>query len=195
MTLTRGSGEDALSWIRNSELNSEQRAHLVAFVNRFPSMTFTKANFEFLDSMEFEHQVTIPNAVKKMFTALLLVDDFPEFRVDDYTYWTPRTDNMHPIWYASTWGYANEQERNSFLQANMFPVAQWADTGLSSLAINVSDGQDTKIYEFTGEDIVDDIQSNNSPDSSVFPAFTSYTELISHISELRFPDGTLIHAR
>lgn len=195
MNLTHGSSEDALSWIRSSELNAEQRAHLIAFVKRFPSTTFTKANAAFLNSIEGEHQVEIPDAAKKIFTTLVLTDDFPDFRVDDYTNWTPRTDNAHPIWYTSTWGYANDQERNSFLRANMFPVAQWVDTGLSSLAINVSDAQDAKIYEFTGEDIIDDIQSNHSPDSSVFPAFTSYTDLIAHIKELRFPDGTVIFAR
>ncbi|MFD0343763.1 hypothetical protein ACFVH0_34670 [Streptomyces sp. NPDC127117] len=194
MYLTHGSSEDALSWIENSELNEEQRGQLNQFVSRFPSLTFAKGTTAFLDSVERENRVELPADLKSIITTLVLAGEFPEFQVDDYTHWTPRTDNPIPIWYASDWGYTNDQERRSFLQAGMFPVAQWADTGLSTLAINVTDNRDTRVFEFTGEDIVDDIQSNQTPDSSVFPAFNSYTEMLSHITELRLPDNTIIQA-
>jgi hypothetical protein len=145
--------------------------------------------------LERRHGIRFPAWFRNVATTLTLVNDFPQFRVDDYTHWTPRTDNPHPIWYTSEWGYANDQERHSFIKAGVYPVALWIETALSYLAINISDDEDLRIYEFTGEDIVDDIHNNLPADSSVFPAYNSYTEMISHIIELRLPDESIVRAR
>ncbi|WP_338932839.1 hypothetical protein WEB32_31070 [Streptomyces netropsis] len=176
-------------------MDSTQKSQLNTFVQRFPSMTYARGSDEFLEFTERTNRVHISDSFRSIFNALILPGDFPDFRVATYTHWTPRTDNTHPIWYTGDWGYANDQERSSLLQAHMFPVAQWVETGFSSLAINISDDTDSKVYEFTSEDILDDIRGNLSPDSSVFPAFSSYPEMISHIIELRLPDGTLVQAR
>lgn len=175
-------------------MDGAQKSQLTAFVQRFPSITHTRGSDEFLDFMESANRVRIPDSFRSAFRTLMLAEDFPDFRVSSYSYWTPRTDNFLPIWYTGDWGYTNDQERSSLLQAHMFPVAQWAETGISSLAINISDEADPKVYEFTSEDILDDIRGNLKPDSSVFPAFASYPEMISHIIELRLPDGTLVQA-
>ncbi|WP_431046323.1 hypothetical protein ACQUSR_31170 [Streptomyces sp. P1-3] len=195
MSLVRGSSRDALEWIDASELTTEQKSELARFVNRFPTLTYSRASRELLDDMENRHGVRIPGWLRTLSSAVALIGDFPEFQVESYAHWTPRMDHVDPGWYTSEWGYANEQERQSFVQAGMYPIALWIEDALSYLAVNIADEHDQRIFEFTGEDISDDLRNSLPADSSVFPVYDSYTEMVSRIVQLRMPDGSVVEAR
>ncbi|WP_171162936.1 hypothetical protein [Streptomyces sp. I05A-00742] len=93
-------------------------------------------------------------------------------------------------------GYLQDEEHNLLRNgAECYPILG-SETGVNYLlAANLGTPDDANIFDLCDEDIMDACHAGTSGTGYVFPAFTSYASMLSHIVECLTEDGTVIRAR
>jgi hypothetical protein len=194
--LEMGSNTDATAWIESSTLPDEQKSDLRRFVAAFPTLTFARHTDALLDQLEQKDQVHLPRWLRDTVSTLAFVFPPLRFQVDDYQYLCPRSDYVDEVWYEFDFGYAHDQERQLFLdQGGVYPIGSWYGTDESYLAVDMTDPNDQRIFEFASEDLLDNSLDGKEVRASVYPIFDSYAQLLAHVTVGRLPDGSLVEAR
>ncbi|MEU4499752.1 hypothetical protein [Streptomyces sp. NPDC024089] len=192
---TSGTATEAAEWVNTSPLSPHHKQNLLQFVNKFPSLTFTKDSEQFLQDLEIKDGLKLPPWMRKIRKTLSFTYPPMCVRFDDYDFFTPRSDDVEDIWYMMDLGYMREGQRTLFVEkAHHYLLGGWEDSDLSYLGINTISPQDEKIYEFASEDVIDKILDGNPAEDSIYPAFESYSSMLSHITEGRIGD-TIISAQ
>ncbi|MGW3955382.1 hypothetical protein ACWEKM_31620 [Streptomyces sp. NPDC004752] len=199
--VAEGSFSDALRWINSASLESEEKEGLREFVENFPSLRFNRESSRQLDDYARRDRVQIPGWFRRARETLPFVQvgraEFPPVlvRFSGFDFDCNVADSGMASWYQVKVGVMGEDDRDLFVDhAGMYPIATWFGTNQSSLAINLRDPEDRRIHEFSGEDYWDNFINGESLEGASEPAFSSYARMLSHISALKFPDGSEVQA-
>ncbi|MDX3243319.1 hypothetical protein [Streptomyces sp. ME18-1-4] len=191
-----GSADDAVGWVTESALTGRDKEHLLAFIRKFPDLTFTKDQEGLLEHFEQKDRVRLPAWLHETRRVLHFVEPLMQVRFDDFDQYTPRADYLDEIWYTLDLGYMGEGQRSLFVeQAHCYPIGEWEETDRSYLAVDVKNTDDGRILEFSSPDLMDNISEGKAADASVRPAFDSYASMLSRVVAGRMPNGTVIEAR
>ncbi|MEV8333847.1 hypothetical protein [Streptomyces niveus] len=181
-----GTAQQATEWVNASALSLQDKRNLLSFVEKFPSLAFTKDDDRFLRDLGVKDGVQLPSWMFQIRKTLSFTYPPMFVRFDDYDFFTPRSDDVEDIWYMMDLGYMREGQRNLFVKkARIYLLGGWEDSDLSYLGFSTEDVQDERIYEFAGDDIMDNSLDETPVGNSIYPAFESYSSMLSHIVEVR----------
>lgn len=192
-----GDAAAARSWIEESGLPDEDKAALRRFVDRFPSLTFTKEEDTALSCYEATDEVTLPPWFRETRATLAFTVAGAQVRVAGFR-WddSPRADDQADHWYEVELGYVNEENRETMFDlAHLYPIGQWFANDRSYLAVDLADPTDRRILEFALEDLWDDEANGEPLRESTFPAYASYADFLGHVVAVKLPDGGLVEAQ
>jgi hypothetical protein len=188
--LTKGDATAARSWIESSTLPEEQKADLQQFVANFPSLTFAKEDDAILDHYAETDGVELPPWLREVRSTLAFTDPPVLFRVDDFQWYdSPRCEAVDHIWYELRFGYSDEEDRARLRdRAKIYPIGGWFGSDRSYLGVDLQNPEDRRIFDFSGEDLIDDELDDEPLRDSLFPIFSSYARFLARIAEVRVSD-------
>lgn len=190
--LTRGDAAAARLWIERSTLPEDDKADLTRFVATFPSLTYVKEDPTLLDRYAEADQVTLPQWFRDVRSTLAFVEPHVLVRVDDFQwYFSPRADDVEEIWYDLRPGCSGEEERDLFTgDSAIYPIGSDWDDGETHIGIDLENPVDRRIFDFHGEDLLDNKLDGRPVRGSLYPVFDSYAQLLAHVVEVRpLPGG------
>jgi hypothetical protein len=190
-----GDAEDARTWIDGSSLPDGQKSQLNRFVDRFPSLTFSRDLPAYMDEREQRDQVSLPPWLRAVRTTLASPDPVVHVRFDGVDFPCPLEDTVDQAWFTLLIGYAGAEQREVFHDgAGVYRIGDWYGTDYAYLGADLENPDDERVLEFAGEDLLDDLANGESPRESLFEAFETYASMLAHIVAVRLPDGTVIGA-
>ena len=188
-----GDADDASDWAGSA--SADDTALLNRFIENFAGHAFFREDEAVAEAISARAGVALPAPLAR--SRAVLAGAFPDegarFRLARYRGFSPRADALPDIWYRPIPGlYSTEERKQLFLhEAGLFPIAEWLETGHSTLAVRMNEG-DRAIYEFAEQDLYN-AQSEGRPiTGSVYRVFSSYAELLASIGAYRLPEGDLI---
>jgi hypothetical protein len=159
-----GDADDARGWIASAAaLRADDRAWLIAFVDRFAAHHFRRETVAGLAREAARHRVTFP--------AQMIALRSQAFSTIDVPYRSMRVRFADsPSWYhVGPIGYASDEERAKIGDAHgMFPIG-FEDGGRLQLAIPL--GEDRRVFQY-------------AYDQPPNPRFASYAELLAHVVDV-----------
>jgi hypothetical protein len=189
--LYRGDAAAARSWVERSALPEEDKADLLRFVARFPSLTFVKEDPGLLDRYAEDDRVTLPQWFRDVRSTLTFVEPHVLVRVDDFEWYdSPRADRVEDIWYDLRPGCGGEERDLLVDDGRTYPIGNDWDNGETRLGIDLENPSDRRILDFHGEDLLDNKLDGRPVRGSLYPVFSSYARLLAHVVEVRpLPGG------
>ncbi len=119
----RGSSADATGWVNQSALTAQDKADLLAFIERFSALTFYREDDELLDYLEAIDRVKLPAWFREQRKVLAFIDPPVHVRFDDFDHLLPLSDSVEDAWYAIDPGYGDEEQRELFFdKAGCYPI-------------------------------------------------------------------------
>ena len=191
---TLGDCDDAVAWVNGSKLSETSKKALLGFIQRFPTLVFFKEDAVFLDRVESFKEIKLPKWLREIRQTLAFVRPNQNVRVqfDSFDGWSVNLENLGEIWYSLGLRGVNNSEEQGVTDYNkLFPIAEWLETGYSTLAINLANAQDQQIYEYDPQSI--NSEGRLEPDA-IGVVFNSYAEMFSHISAIELENGEIIQA-
>jgi len=181
-----GNSDDATKWVKASKLPKETKASLLRLVERFPSVPFAKKDALFWEQWEVKQNVKLPKWLRSILEVLSdIAPDVPRsVRFDNFDHWSSHTDRLGEIWYQLALVGLNSEQQYVADINHLYPIAQWLETGYSTLAVNLANPQDTKIYEYNEHNISYSKGLLDSPRV----VFDSYASMLNHIVAVRVKD-------
>jgi len=179
-------------------LPEETKEPLLRFVARFPTVSFYKDDAAGLDVIEEALTVTLPRWLRAICQTLHGVEPERRTRARFDTSIHPFIigDELRESWYRiGPFGPYYDEERpllESMEGLRLLPIARHEVTGESTLAINLADRTDQRIYEYRLENLQDEKSSGSAIEQFVFPMFTSYADMFDQVVglSLLMDDGT-----
>jgi hypothetical protein len=189
--LYRGDAVAARSWIERSALPEEDKADLLRFVARFPSLTFVKEDSALLDRYAEDDRVTLPQWFRDVRSTLAFVEPHVLVRVDDFEWYeSPRADRVEDIWYDLRLGCGGEDRDLLVDDGRIYPIGSDRNNHEIQLGVDLEDPSDRRIFDFHAEDLLDDKLDGVPLRGSLSPVFSSYARLLAHVVEIRpLPGG------
>lgn len=194
---TQGTADEARTWVISSGLPEETKNALLRFINRFPKQLFYKQKVKLLEDIEAKHRVKLPEWLRAIRQTLADVNygKLVWVKFDEFDGWSPRSDEIDEIWYmVGLTGYANDEQRDLLINGALFPIGDWIETGRSTLAIKLDDPQNQQVYEYTEQDLWENLSDGFPVFESARVVFNSYAEMLGHIVALRLENGEIIEA-
>lgn len=191
---TLGDCDDATAWVNDSKLPKTSKKALQDFIQNFPRLVFYKEDAVFLDDVETYQKIKLPKWFREIRQTLAFVmpNQYVRVQFDSFDHWSLNQDKLSEIWYDLGLRGVNNSEQQGVTDYNkLFPVGEWLETGWSTLAINLGDSQDQRIYEYDQEQINEDGQLEPH---AIGVVFNSYPEMFSHISAIELENGEIIQA-
>jgi hypothetical protein len=190
-----GAGDDAEAWVRDSPLPDRSKQALMRFIHRFPSLVFYREDDTVLDRVEAARSISLPPWLRQARKALTFV--LPHNRIDiqfdTFDHWSNQSEQLGQIWYTfGLIGPNDSRERGIKDEDRLyFPIGEWLATGYSTLAINIADPEDQRVYEYDQQDLIS--EGEVAPRRAKV-IFDSYTGLLGHIVALKLETGEVIRA-
>ena len=184
-----GNSDDAAEWVKASKLPKQTKASLLRLVERFPSASFAKKDSVLWEQWEAEQNIKLPKWLRSILEVLSdIAPDVPRaVQFDNFDHWSPNADRLAEIWYQlALVGLNSEQEYVADIN-HLYPIAQWLETGYSTLAVNLANPKDTKIYEYDEHNI----SSSEGLLDSPRVVFDSYASMLDHIVAVRVKDKVI----
>ncbi len=188
---TVGDASAARSWVEKSSLSETDKRALLLFIDRFPALTFYHDGPERLDFIEERQQVTLPRWLRKMTGTLTYVmpDHYVWTQFNHFS--TPGLDRaeLRDDWYRlNALGNPSDEEQellDRMRGIHPYPIGGSEIAGNSTLAINLADLTDERIYEYSPEFLQDEASDGNPLEEVVRPLFASYADMFAHIDTLK----------
>ncbi|GAB3895526.1 hypothetical protein GCM10029964_075550 [Kibdelosporangium lantanae] len=184
---TRGDAAAARSWIEGSALPDEDKADLLRFVATFPALTFVKEGPALLDRYAEADRVALPQWFRDVRSTLAFVEPHVLVRVDDFQWYdSPRADDVEELWYDLQPGCGGDEDRDLFVgDGRIYPIGTAWDRGETHLGIDLENPADRRVFDFHGEDLLDNELDGRPVRGSLYPVFSSYARLLAHVVEVR----------
>ncbi|MEH2168451.1 MAG: hypothetical protein V7K41_17710 [Nostoc sp.] len=190
-----GDSDDAVAWVNGSKLSQTSKKALLRFIKHFPTLVFFKEDAVFLDRVESLKKIKLPKWLREIrqTVAYVMPNQYVRVQFDSFDQWSLNSDNLSEIWYDIGLRGVNNTEQQGVTDYNkLFPIGEWLETGYSTLAINLGDPKDQRVYEYDQENINDDTQLEPH---AIGVVFNSYAEMFSHISAIQLENEEIIRAR
>ncbi|MDJ0679267.1 MAG: hypothetical protein QNJ18_05320 [Xenococcaceae cyanobacterium MO_167.B52] len=184
-----GDGIEAETWIRESSIPEETRDSLLQFVQHFPNVQFAKKDADFWEKWELRVNIQLPKWLRSILEVLSdIAPDVPSnIQFDRFDHWSPNSGHLNKIWYQLALVQLNNTQRCVVEKNQLFPIAQWLETGHSILAVNLTDPEDKYIYEYDESDV-------SSSDGLYEPArivFESYGHMLEHVVAIKVKEQVI----
>ncbi|MEH2222252.1 hypothetical protein [Nostoc sp.] len=192
---TLGDSDDAVAWVNGSKLSETSKQALLRFIQHFPTLVFFKEDAVFLDRVENIKQIKLPKWLRdiRQTVAYVMPNQYVRVQFNSFDRWSLNSKNLSEIWYDLGLRGVNNTEQQGVTDYNkLFPIGEWLETGYSTLAINLGDPKDQRVYEYDQENINDDTQLEPH---AIGVVFNSYAEMFSHISAIQLENEEIIRAR
>lgn len=190
-----GDAGAAASWVWDTDLPQEHKRNFSRFIERFPSLTFTRDTEESLDAVESNDGVVLPPHIRRSRSALAFVHPALLVLFDRYDYEIDMSDSEVDIWYAIGLGQAGDETLADFLEhAHGYVVGGWHGSDDSYLMVDTRNADDERIFECGGDDLAYALEDGNSVSDIIEPAFTSYSSMLSHVVAMRTWKGEVTRA-
>ncbi len=186
-----GDAAAVLIWIKHSTLPAAEKEGLRRFVDHFPTLTFYRDDSAWLDEVERDDDVILPQWLRRMHHTLSYVmpDHYVLARFDHSAHPSLRDEELRGHWYKLNAFGSTGHEEVAFLQrmdrVRPYPFAVDNVPGRSKLAINLADQTDRRVYEYTFEDLLSIDDDDFPPEDSVFEMFPSYADMLAHVDALK----------
>lgn len=204
VTFTEGNAEQAKEWVKNSELSTTDKEHLLRFIHRFPEIQFYKQTLGGI----------VPSWLTEKSAALQGVmchqQVWVKFDAFDYTM---KNGSLKDTWYRLTLqGEVDSSHPKVFLENKQaYFVGVEMEHYKTMLAIML-DQEDKKVYEFDYHDVhpnQNDMDDEDELEEKEYPldgfghidpeaaqvAFDSYISMFGHIIAIRLQDKNEIKAK
>ncbi|MFF5089082.1 hypothetical protein [Streptomyces niveus] len=191
-----GDSRAAKSWIRDSDLPQQHKQNFTRFVDRFPSLTFTRDSDESLARIESRDGLVLPSHIRRSRRVVAFVEPPLLALFDGYDYECNKSHSEVDIWYSLGPGEAGEEVVADFMDgAHSYVVGAWHGSDNSYLSIDTLHVEDERIFEFAGDDLAFALIEEDSVEGLIEPAFESYSSMLSRIVALRTWEGEVLRAR
>ncbi|MFD1051144.1 hypothetical protein ACFQ1S_39240 [Kibdelosporangium lantanae] len=116
-----------------------------------------------------------------------VVEGVPTVRVDDFQWYdSPRADDVEELWYDLQPGCGGDEDRDLFVgDGRIYPIGTAWDRGETHLGIDLENPADRRVFDFHGEDLLDNELDGRPVRGSLYPVFSSYARLLAHVVEVR----------
>lgn len=190
-----GDAAAAARWIASSSLPEPHRELLRRFVARFPSVIFSRDSESELDEFEREDRVALPPWLRAARSTLASPDVEVRVRFDEFDLAAPVSDSLDHAWFTFSVGYSNDEQRELWHnKAGVYRIGEWYGTDRAYLAADLQNPDDERIFEFSGQDLLDNELDGRPARLSVYPAFVSYASMLAHVDAAMLLDGTVVEA-
>lgn len=204
ITFIEGNAEQAEVWVKNSDLSTSDKEHLLNFVHRFPEIEFYKQTLGGV----------VPSWLTQKAGALqgIMRNQQIWVKFDTFDYQMPHM-TVQDTWYRLTLqGMVDDIHSKVFLENKQaYFVGVEMEHYKTILAIML-DEEDKKVYEFDYNDVhpnQDDMEDEDELEETYYPldgfghidpeaakvAFDSYISMFGHIIAIRLQDQSEIKAR
>jgi len=210
-----GDAATARSWVEQSSLSEIDKGSLLLFIDRFPTLTFYKEGPLWLDRIEENNGVTLPRHVRTCVQTLAYVmpNHYVRARFDRTLKPGLEGERLRDRWYLlGYFGYTtnlDEEFLGRMRGIRPFPVGEDEVGGRSTIAINLADLTDERVYEYSFEVLLQESRSGYALEDVVKPMFASYADMFAHIDALKmlakadidmvrredWPEPTIVEAR
>jgi hypothetical protein len=197
--LTELSYESAKKVINESDLTQDDKTDYLIFIENFKDLDFYSNKEIVLSNIESENNIELPPNLKifRQTLASVLYGKKAMFKFKNFLNQTPRTGEIEKLWYSIGMNVFSFEGSNrkilleSSSSLRLIPIAKTDGKRNSSgyyLGMNFINN-DKSIYEFNILDIFDKYNENKPIEESAYPVFTSYPQMLAHISEIKYLNG------
>jgi hypothetical protein len=204
ITFIEGNAEQAEEWVKNSDLSTSDKEHLLNFIYRFPEIQFYKQTLGGIVPSWLTQKAGVLQGIMRNQQIWVKFDAFdypmPHITVQD-------------TWYRLTFqGMVDDTHSKVFLENKQ---AYFVGVDMEHYKIMLAimlDEEDKKVYEFDYNDVhpnQDDIEDEDELEEAYYPldgfghinpeaskvAFDSYISMFGHIIAIRLQDQSEINAR
>ncbi|MEV8333840.1 hypothetical protein [Streptomyces niveus] len=191
-----GDARSAKTWIRDAGIPERHKQNFTRFVDRFPSLTFTRDSDESLDRIQSRDGLVLPSHIRRSRRVIAYVDPPLLALFEGYDYECNKSHSEVDIWYNLGLGEAGEEVLADFMdEAHRYVVGAWHGSDNSYLSIDTLNVEDERIFEFGGDDLAFALTEGDPVEELIEPAFESYSSMLSRIVELRTWEGEVLRAR
>ncbi|WP_160689065.1 hypothetical protein [Clostridium sp. C2-6-12] len=203
ITFTEGNAEQAQEWVKNSDLSTSDKEHLLKFIYRFPEIQFYKQTLGGIVPSWLTQKASVLQGIMRNQQIWVKFDTF------DYS--MPHI-TLQDTWYRLTLqGMVDDTHSKVFMENKQaYFVGVEMEHYKTMLAIMLYE-EDKKVYEFDYNDVhpnQDDIEEEGELDENDYPldgfghidieaatvAFDSYISMFGHIIAIRLQDNSEIMA-
>jgi hypothetical protein len=197
-----GDAEDAMGWVKGSDLPNEDQESLARFIRAFGSLTFYRDLDRFLAEEANIAEVELPSWFRSVRKTLAFVLPGEPLRVRLGRFdqaGSRRSDLVTGFAFRFSGAGYDDPEREEYIRGSgLFPLAQ-EDELQSSLAIRLSES-DSQIYEYNEEFLVSEVRRarKRADDQARLPAdvaFGSYASMLANVVTIEREGGETVHAR
>ena len=180
-----GDSRAAREWVQGSALPEATKKPLLCFIDRFSGLEFYKESAAAITSIEEREAVMLPQWLREIRQTLAYVMPNRYIRVRFDRSMHPGLHHSDGMWYRlGLLGYYNSENRDTLdliEGVQLFPIGNVIETMESSLAVNLADDADRRIYEYNIEDLWDDHYDGKPLRESLYVTSYSYADLFGHI--------------
>lgn len=181
-----GESDSVHRWVEKSSLLADDRANLLSFVRKFPSLLFYRYREVPYDDDHF--YAPLPRWLKNISMAFSWVysEGTAAFQLDndegntyDFSLYSESIDSAYI-------GLFRSLAKDSLF---LIPIAGSLDDPGEVLAVSYRDEEDRKIYSFHAESLADYRRNGFPVKDAISPIYDSYTDMLAHISLIRLQSG------
>jgi len=193
---TLGDADTAIRWIRDADLPPHDKQSFTRFVERFPTLTFTRDTEETLAEAESGHGVVLPPHLRRARSVLSFVSPPLLALFDGFDYECGASESEVDIWYGIGLGNAGDDMLSDLAEhAHGYVIGGWHGSEGSYLMVDTANADDERVFECDGVFIAYAVDDGDPVDELVAPAFASYASMLGHIVALRTWAGEVTTAR
>lgn len=191
-----GDADAAIHWVWDADLPPHDKQNFARFIERFPSLTFTRDTEATLAEAESGHGVVLPPHIRRARSALSFVRPPLLALFDGFDYECGASDLEGDVWYSIGLGNAGDEMLADFAEhAHGYVVGAWHGSDGSYLMIDTLHAEDERIFECDGESLAYAVADGEPVEEIIAPAFASYSSMLGHIVALRTWAGEVTAAR
>lgn len=191
-----GDADTAIRWIWDADLPSHDKQNLARFVERFPSLTFTRDTEESLAAAEARDGVALPPHLRRARSVLSFVRPPLLALFDGFDYECGASESEVDIWYSIGLGNAGDDMLSDLAEhAHGYVIGAWHGSDGSYMMVDTANADDERVFECSGDHVAYAVDDGEPVDELIAPAFASYASMLGHVVALRTWAGEVTPAR
>lgn len=184
-----GNADLARDWVLASSLPAEDKHPLMRFIGRFPGLVFYREREASFRWEEAHKGIRLPAWWRELRAALAFV--YPHspvsVRLERFDRPSITSDRLGQVFYSfGLLGFPNIEQRGLVDGGRvLYPVADWLAGESSTLAINLADPEDQRVYEYAASSVS---SGGSLPPGASRVVFERYADLVGRVVEVA-PEG------
>jgi hypothetical protein len=130
--------------------------------------------------------VVLPPWFREVRSTLAFLEPHVLVRFDDFQWYdSPRAEDVEGTWYDLRLG-CSDGERDLFTgDGGIYPIGNDWDDGETHVGVDLANPTDRRIFDFHGEDLLDNKLDGRPVRYSRYAIFDSYARMLAHVVDVR----------